>query len=603
MRKHSIKKLVALVTLCLFLSNNSILAEETGQAIITKENKTFNNHKSDIRTDYKVVESVKIARNIKSEEVPSLQENQVATKETLPTEIASDIEDTDSIEEPTLEKEGLEEDVPKDVPPDHWAYSAVKELTAKYDILEGMPDGMFDGQRSATRYEMAQALAQLLSKMDDKHSKMTAIEKAAIKSLKEEFDKEILTLAARIEKTEVELSKFERSTRIDIENLSADVAALAGRHHFRPEFRLNYSMGDPEAISNARVRMNSATKLDDKTVAVLRIESMSNNFINRSEELNEITDVELRIAYMETSHLTSWIPEKLGKITFMGGVMPTYWPFFRGYRAAVDQRAFTDANYSYGLFNTHGNSFMRTAPDGRNISIGGEYVKDFCKYKGQVRASAMRSTGGSLNRPIGIYTSTPPVPASDFNGIDVASSGDESTFYAVTGKMEVPIKEQPVEFRLSHYQSFDDANTSMNNYSIGGKISTKFDGFGVLKGGLIGYNGSMPPRLLGGYGGKGFSYQFSFAPTIRAFGDFFGDPDLINHETINYVPKKTEFIFAFADYENRQDEKIRVLDIGLTRYLTSNIFGRVMFEHIMPTTNNNRLDHRSSVIMETIFKL
>src|ERR1041385_2260262 len=46
---------------------------------------------------------------------------------------------------------------PPDVPAEHWAYSAVRELTRK-GILEGYPDGTFGGRRAVTRYEAAAAL-------------------------------------------------------------------------------------------------------------------------------------------------------------------------------------------------------------------------------------------------------------------------------------------------------------------------------------------------------------------------------------------------------------------------------------------------------------
>ncbi len=51
--------------------------------------------------------------------------------------------------------------VPPDVPPDHWAYDAVRDLY-EAGLLEGYPDGTFGGDRTMTRYEFAMALARLL---------------------------------------------------------------------------------------------------------------------------------------------------------------------------------------------------------------------------------------------------------------------------------------------------------------------------------------------------------------------------------------------------------------------------------------------------------
>jgi hypothetical protein len=49
-----------------------------------------------------------------------------------------------------------------DVPRDHWAYDAVKEL-ADAGILIGYPDNLFHPQRVLTRYEFAMAVARILS--------------------------------------------------------------------------------------------------------------------------------------------------------------------------------------------------------------------------------------------------------------------------------------------------------------------------------------------------------------------------------------------------------------------------------------------------------
>ena len=48
-----------------------------------------------------------------------------------------------------------------DLPENHWAYSAVRELT-DLGILTGYPDGRFDGTRAATRYEVSVIAARLL---------------------------------------------------------------------------------------------------------------------------------------------------------------------------------------------------------------------------------------------------------------------------------------------------------------------------------------------------------------------------------------------------------------------------------------------------------
>ena len=52
-----------------------------------------------------------------------------------------------------------------DVPLNHWAYEAVKQLAA-YGLIEGFPDGSYKGQEPMTRYQMAIVVARLLSGLD-----------------------------------------------------------------------------------------------------------------------------------------------------------------------------------------------------------------------------------------------------------------------------------------------------------------------------------------------------------------------------------------------------------------------------------------------------
>ena len=50
-----------------------------------------------------------------------------------------------------------------DVPAGHWAYAAVAKLAAA-GIVDGYPDGTYKGDRTMTRYEMAQIVAKALAK-------------------------------------------------------------------------------------------------------------------------------------------------------------------------------------------------------------------------------------------------------------------------------------------------------------------------------------------------------------------------------------------------------------------------------------------------------
>lgn len=53
-----------------------------------------------------------------------------------------------------------------DLPTDHWAYESVRDL-AELGVLEGYPDGRFDGTRAITRFEVAVVAARLLQFTND----------------------------------------------------------------------------------------------------------------------------------------------------------------------------------------------------------------------------------------------------------------------------------------------------------------------------------------------------------------------------------------------------------------------------------------------------
>ncbi|MEJ5250779.1 MAG: S-layer homology domain-containing protein [Chthonomonadetes bacterium] len=54
----------------------------------------------------------------------------------------------------------------KDVPPDHWAAPAVKEVVAM-GIMKGFPDGTFRGDQPVTRYELAVTLARFMRHVEE----------------------------------------------------------------------------------------------------------------------------------------------------------------------------------------------------------------------------------------------------------------------------------------------------------------------------------------------------------------------------------------------------------------------------------------------------
>jgi len=53
-----------------------------------------------------------------------------------------------------------------DVPLDHWAYNAVNKLS-ETGLIEGYPNGTFQGKKPLTRYEFAQAIARMMGRLEE----------------------------------------------------------------------------------------------------------------------------------------------------------------------------------------------------------------------------------------------------------------------------------------------------------------------------------------------------------------------------------------------------------------------------------------------------
>ena len=124
-----------------------------------------------------------------------------------------------------------------DVPRDHWAYGAVSQLAAA-GILEGYPDGTFQGKRTLTRYEYAMIIARLLPFLSDEdinvsafatkkdldgYAKLSDIKGADLSGVASKADLDAIAKLANEFKAEL------AALGVDVNALNADVNALRSR--------------------------------------------------------------------------------------------------------------------------------------------------------------------------------------------------------------------------------------------------------------------------------------------------------------------------------------------------------------------------------------
>lgn len=90
-----------------------------------------------------------------------------------------------------------------DVPAKHWAYDSVSKLAAA-GIVDGYGDGTFKGDRTLTRYEMAQMVAKAMAHED----RANAEQKAMIERLAQEFQDELDNLGVRVSNLEKKIGNI-----------------------------------------------------------------------------------------------------------------------------------------------------------------------------------------------------------------------------------------------------------------------------------------------------------------------------------------------------------------------------------------------------------
>lgn len=138
-------------------------------------------------------------------------------------------------------------DLFQDVPTDHWAYSAVMQL-AKDGILTGYSDQSFQGDKTITRYEMAQIVANARTHLP----KASEPDQDLINKLSDEFRDDLDALGVRVTRLEKKQAnvritgsaaqKYERAKHEGITNSDGSTVSP----HWRKEIKLNLDADVPK---------------------------------------------------------------------------------------------------------------------------------------------------------------------------------------------------------------------------------------------------------------------------------------------------------------------------------------------------------------------
>jgi hypothetical protein len=112
-----------------------------------------------------------------------------------------------------------------DVKPTDWAYSALQNLTDKYQCVSGYPDNTFRGRNTLTRFEFAAALSKCLDTFSaqiagGQGDRISKADLATIQKLQDDFAAELKNLTARVDSIEkkvntIEAQQFSTTTKLE----------------------------------------------------------------------------------------------------------------------------------------------------------------------------------------------------------------------------------------------------------------------------------------------------------------------------------------------------------------------------------------------------
>ena len=153
-----------------------------------------------------------------------------------------------------------------DVPADSWAYDAVSTLAAD-GVIDGYPDGTYQGQNTMTRYEMAQIVARAMAKTD-----LEKADKALVDKLAAEFAEELDNLGVRVADLEKKSDnvKWGGELRYRYYDINRD-SSLGDETHNKVLFRLEPKayIGDSGWTANARLDYEMNLSSDENNDGVL----------------------------------------------------------------------------------------------------------------------------------------------------------------------------------------------------------------------------------------------------------------------------------------------------------------------------------------------
>jgi len=163
-----------------------------------------------------------------------------------------------------------------DVPVKHWSYDSVNKL-AQAGVIDGYGDGTFKGDKTMTRYEMAQIVAKAMTKS------LNADQQASVDKLSKEYAAELNTLGVKVDgiqnqiDNQVKVSGDARVRYTDAGDVLGDKMDLRGRVAF--DGKINNDLKFNTRLSGS---FNPSTPDNNNVAVVLDTANVSFNALGLS---------------------------------------------------------------------------------------------------------------------------------------------------------------------------------------------------------------------------------------------------------------------------------------------------------------------------------
>ena len=214
-----------------------------------------------------------------------------------------------------------------DVTPQDWAYQAVAQLAAQ-GVVNGYPDGTFQGQHNITRFEMAQMVAKAMARQERTDAEQNAI----INRLANEFSTELNNLGVRVSTLENKVGNF----------------AFTGDARLRYQNRKVENKDKSETYKSKfdyRARVQFDATVNDNTKAVVRL-ATEKEFGDYNKENNVTTNATVDHVYVQ-HNFGKYVTATAGRQDLVIGNGLVYDDYFEGAVGTVGKDKL-NASVAYG---------------------------------------------------------------------------------------------------------------------------------------------------------------------------------------------------------------------------------------------------------------